>query len=303
MRGTGVFEHTIRHLRNVPINTPLTLVFFGDVHYGAPCHCEKSFNEFVAKYRLRQDCWFIGMGDYLDLLSASERKVVANSGLHESTAETFEQWADKLIDGFCDKISFMRGRLLCALEGNHHYRFASGDTTGQRIMRRLNRGLPEGMQAHHGGDMCILRLVLHRKKGGTTNGGRSLDIALHHGIGGGRTTGAMFTGLDHFANAVEADVYAMGDNHQLGAVPVQKLYLDRANRGEPTLRHRKIYKLRTGSFLRGYVKGKSNYVTDKLLRPAQLGAAELNVTYTYCEIGRDAGKRKQDEFINLEATI
>jgi hypothetical protein len=27
------------------------------------------------------------------------------------------------------------------------------------------------------------------------------------------------------------------------------------------------------------------------------------VTYTYCEIGRDAGKRKQDEFINLEATI
>lgn len=303
MKSTGIFETAYKRIHHLPTNSTITLVFFGDVHYGSPSHCEATFDEFCEKYQHRKDCWYIGMGDYLDLISASERRIIYSGNLHESTTETFEQWADKLIDGFCDKISFMRSRLLVAMEGNHHYRFQSGDTTAQRIIRRLNRNLPDELQCSYGGDMCILRLALARNKGAAADGSRTMDIALHHGIGGGRTTGGMFTGLDHFANAVEADVFAMGDNHQLGAVPMQKLYLDNGRRGQPALRHRKIYKLRTGSFLRGFVKGKANYVTDKLLRPAQLGAAELQVTYRKTDSRTDKGTRTSDEWLDVEATI
>lgn len=288
MKGTGIFEVVEKRIKPIPVNVPIKIVFFGDVHYGSPCHSDETFDAFCDKYRGRLDCWYIGMGDYLDLLSASERKIMSNAGLHESTAETFENMADGMIRDFAKKISFMKGRLLVMLEGNHHWKDPNGITTARRLLQILNEGEKE--KASYGGDCCMLRLALNPYDNSKRS--RAIDIALHHGIGSGRTSGSMFNGLDHFANAVEADVYAMGDNHQLGATPSQRLYLPQCNRtSEPYIKHKKIYRIRTGSFLRGYVKGKANYVTDKLLRPAQLGNPELHVTFYNT---RREGKKYED---------
>lgn len=271
MRTTGVFD---THSRTIitPVGQPIELVFFGDVHFKAPLHCRQTWEEFLDKYRDRKDCYFVGMGDYLDLISTSERSGMAAANLHESTAETLQDLYRSSIDQFADQINFMRGRLLCLLEGNHHVVFKDGTTTAQRIAQQLNRGLPEELQAAYLGDAGLFRLQCRRHSSGAA---LSLVLALHHGAGGGGTLGAGINSVDKMSLAMEADIYAMGDNHQLTAANSSKLYMN----SKGTICHRHIVLLRTGSFLRGYVQKKASYIADKMLRPANLGAASVTLTY------------------------
>ena len=73
MQTTGIF--TI-HEFEIPIssfNEPIYLIPFGDVHRSAPlCHTEK-WLEFLDWAKNKKRCYFLGMGDYDDLASASER--------------------------------------------------------------------------------------------------------------------------------------------------------------------------------------------------------------------------------------
>jgi hypothetical protein len=77
-----------------------------------------------------------------------------------------------------------------------------------------------------------------------------------------------------------ADIYAMGDNHQRGCIPIQTLRAVSNNRGVD-IRSHKILLLRTGAFLRGYVENKRSYVTDSLYPPSNLGWVEVNIIPRY----------------------
>ena len=212
MRGTGIFE-TCKRRVIVKQNQPIEIVFFGDVHHGSPHHCAKTWAKFCDDYRHRTDCIFVAMGDFLDLLSASERAALQAALFHESTQETWEDICEKRIDAFAESIYWMRGRLVLALEGNHHIRFKDGTTTAQRILAHLNRGLPTSLRAAYGGDCCVCWLSLSRGNSGKSPPTRTLTIAAHHGVGAGRTTGSMFNSLDQMERGIIADIYAMGDNH------------------------------------------------------------------------------------------
>lgn len=278
MKTTGIT--TIHHRRLVvKANQPITIVFFGDVHRFAPGHCDGTWQRFKDKYRDRQDVYYVGMGDYLDLISAKERRVLDIANLHESTGETLHEFFQHKIEEFADEIMFMKSRLICMLEGNHHVRFADGTTTAQRICGLINRGLPDAVHTKYCGDFAIVRVSLTRKPT-LQNGGRCFDMALHHGVGGGRTKGAAYNNLDHMSQSVEAHVYCMGDNHHRGIVTDSRLYLPYGANGQ-RLEHKTILKLRTGSFLRGYIEGKASYIADKMLNPTNLGVVEIEATYVH----------------------
>ncbi len=291
MRGTGRFETHSTTIKMVGWCKPISLVFFGDIHENSPMHAKEKWDEFKNKYKKAENTYFIGMGDYLDLLSASERTSMKHASLHESTESTQEKIYTNMVYEFGESISFMRGKLLCMLEGNHHLVFSDGTTTAMRLCSNL--------RAKYMGDCAVLRLTFQAQ--GNTS--MSLYIGLHHGIGSGKTTGSMFNGLDQMANALEGcDIYAMGDNHKRGGVPIDRLRPTNAQNGNFNVKSRTCWLLRTGSFQLGYVKGEKSYVTDKMLQPSNLGAIKMEITPMRQRLG-PRGNQEENLWFNIEVIV
>lgn len=292
MRGTGRFEVHSTSIETPGWNKTFSIVFFGDVHRFAPLHAEEEWFQFLDKYRNRPNTYFFGMGDYLDLLSASERDFMGRSGLHESTTQTLESFYFSKVREYCDELKFMKGKLLGMMEGNHHIRFSDGTTTAMTLCQQL--------KAKYLGDCAATKISLRFPSHNST---REIVIVSHHGVGGGRTSGAQFNSLDQMASGFEgADIYVMGDNHQRGAVPVQRLFVTKNHLGSPIVKAKEILLMRSGSFLKGYVPGKSSYVVDANMRPSCLGAIRVDITPTRIKFGSH-GSEGEETSIKMEAVV
>lgn len=266
MRTTGIFT---THYFQIPFQKygePIYLIPFGDVHKSSPMHSKERWGDFLDWAKTKERAYFIGMGDYNDLASTSERIVLGSSALHESTRKTLTELYLEQTMKFAKDISFMKGRLIGILGGNHYGVFESGITTDQKLAEILN--------TKYLGASSLLRLSFKQKARGKTS---KLDVFVHHGRGGGRTVGASMNPVSAMADTAEADIYMMGDNHQKGIDFKSRLKLVESG-GHITLAHRKILLARTGSFLKGYEPGCESYVTDAQLPPSSLGTVKIELT-------------------------
>ncbi len=206
------------------------------------------------------------MGDYFDTFSTSERDILANPKLHESTQNTFD---NRLLEDtlkFSKEIEFMNGRLIGLMEGNHYGVFHStAITTTQK--------LSEIMKTKYLGVCAFIRL------GVTIHGAcMKLDIFAHHGRGSARTLGGGLNPVAQMESVAEADIYLMGDNHQKVLGDANKLRLIGRTKDELFIRKRKKIYARTGSFLKGYEENKRSYVTDALYPPTDMGVVKIYLT-------------------------
>ncbi len=91
------------------------------------------------KERLRQHrCLFLGVGDYLDGFSTSERAVLKDGKLHESTRENLEGMQNGRVKLLAKELSFMKGHLAGLMNGNHYAEFQDGTNSDQRLARELD---------------------------------------------------------------------------------------------------------------------------------------------------------------------
>ena len=136
MKTTGIFT-VHKYEINAHYNETITLIPFGDVHRSANlCHTEKWF-EWCKWAKKQKNAYFLGMGDYDDLSSTSERKILGNESLHETTKWTLDELYKKTTDRFYNEVSFMKGRVIGLIEGNHYARLTSGFTTTQYLCDKL----------------------------------------------------------------------------------------------------------------------------------------------------------------------
>ena len=272
---------------------PIYLNPFGDIHRSSPlCHEEK-WKEYLDWARGKQRSYFVGMGDYDDLLSASERRILENSDLHESTQETLENFYRSKTELLAKELGFMRGRLIGMLEGNHFVRFEDGTTSTQYLCQLL--------RCKYLGVSAFVRLEFRQK---TKHALRlSLDLWLHHGMGAARLIGGSLNRVEQMAEQAEADIYLMGHDHKKSVGTLNRLVLNGGN-GSLRLTHRKCIIGRTGSFLRGYVPGTRSYVATRNLRPTDLGVIKIEATPRRSTVGKkDNGAREDKVWIDLHASI
>src|ERR1035438_10483365 len=79
------------------------------------------------------------MGDYFDTYSTSERRILKDDKLHESTLDRFDTQLMSDTLHFKKEIEFMEGRLIGLIEGNHFGTFSStGITTTQKLAEMLD---------------------------------------------------------------------------------------------------------------------------------------------------------------------
>ena len=112
MNTSGVFtlhKYTIKHKS---YEHPFYIIPFGDVHRNASgCDVER-WKEFLDWAKIKENCYFLGMGDYDDFLSASERRIINNPDLHETSREQIEEWQERLTDNFAHENKPIKRKLI-----------------------------------------------------------------------------------------------------------------------------------------------------------------------------------------------
>lgn len=206
------------------------------------------------------------MGDFLDSYSGSERRIIYDEDLHESTREREEKETMDRVKSLAAELSFMKGKCVGMLGGNHFPVFSDG-TTGDQVLARLLKTEYLGVCS-----AVIISFALGKGKHA------SIHLFAHHGKGAGVTACGKFNAVERLSTLCEADIFLMGHNHSRGAFPLgDRLRIENNQRGL-YIRSRQSFIGRTGSFLRAYVPGRASYVVDKAMPPANLGWIEFHLT-------------------------
>lgn len=263
MKTTGEFSS---HTYDVPLASTtetITLIPFGDMHWGNDHFCGETFKRFVEFCKSVKNPIYIGMGDYVEVASTSERHIL-NSGLHDSTITFQDKMHRELAMELAHKLKFMKGRVIGMLGGNHYYQFADGTTSDHVLCSML--------ETKYLGCMSVTRLNINYG-----NNKKVLDICAHHGTGGGKRTGSSVNNVEDLRNVAFADIYLMGHDHKKWVAPGSVLHFH-GKSGE--LQSRDLMFARTGSFILGHLNGRKSYVTDAGRGPVPLGWISIDIRLT-----------------------
>ena len=278
---------------NIPvIGEPIYLIPFGDVHYGANGFHAERFDEFCEWAKKKKGAYFIGMGDYTDMGSDSEKLILGDKKLHDDTRYQLNEIYKKQAAEFAKKIKFMEGRLIGLIQGNHGAELLNGTTVDQYICDLLN--------CKYLGSSSMIWLGLSYKPGHST---RRIILWAHHGKGGGMTAGSPINTIEKMEKIALADIYLMGHTHTKGVVTTSQLELTKSSfKGNLELHQRKRLFVSTGSFLKSYEDGKPSYVAKRALRPSDLGTAKIEITLKR-KYGEREGKQTQNFHVDYHASV
>lgn len=270
MRTSGIFKVHAFKIK-LAAGTACRIIPFGDVHRDSDSHAKKPWQDFL-KYAARQtDAYFLGMGDFVDGFSTSERAILSDGHLHETSQRNFERQADAQVKRLAKELRPLEGRIIGLLGGNHYFSFSDGTDSDQRLAREL--------KCRYLGACAAIRLLV---KGSITphSGVHRVDIAAHHGRGAARTIGGSLAGVQKLMDCFDCDIHLMGDDHKVGCCPVgQRLQIVRCPGTDSgyTVTSRTPWIGRTGSFTRGYEQDIGSYVVDAAFPPTSLGWIEFTI--------------------------
>lgn len=247
-------------------NKSLKLIPFGDVHDDVELCDHERWRMFLRRCREEDDdnTYYILMGDPNDFASTSEKHILINRKLHETTIKKMDKMADADTNHFVSQIKFMRGKMIGVVAGNHQWIYADGTNSDQRIAKMLD--------AKYLGDIAYIRLtILH------TTHRVNVDIVAAHGKAGGKCAGTTINQVDDLRRIFPiADIYLCGHDHKRGVWPESTLIVTN-ERGNLLIKQKRQLLCRSGSFLRGYVDGEDSYVSNKYMRPCELGTIKLEI--------------------------
>lgn len=267
MKTDGLFT-AATYTHECKANVPFKLIIFGDVHRDSPDHAHDAWQDFLNYARRQENAVFLGMGDYLDSTSTSEREILERAGLHDTIKWDLVKVTKAKLDILENELSFLRGKLIGLLNGNHYFQFASGINSDMELCERLG--------CQYLGVSTLLRLNVAT----SATQRHSLDIFAHHGAGGGgRLVGGSMNRIGQMCEQAEADVFIQGHDHKRGVIPQNpKIYLENNARGGLVIKSRQQWLVRSGSFLTAYMPGSRNYNVDAQRGPCSIGHCELEIT-------------------------
>lgn len=270
MKTTGIFKTRLYDVKMREMGETFNLIPFGDVHRDSP-HCAVDrWHEDLDEWRKIKNPLFLGLGDYTDFLSTSERMRLRD-GMHDSTGSSLDTLARKQIKSLAGELDFMKGRILGLVNGNHYYQFKDG-TTGDHL-------LANELDTSFLGVATFIRVVFEFP--GKTTKSVSVDIFAHHGAGSGNKPSTSLGAIGRMAEWADADIILQGHDHKRGALPLNPTLQLSSNRsGELFVKERQRWVGRTGSYLKAYIDGEANYNVDAGRGPCSLGHIRFELTPT-----------------------
>ena len=253
---------------------PIMIMPIGDIQYsgsGGPSDLNRLKKQLA--WGVENKCYYIGMGDYIDFLSPSNRARLKASGLYDTAEDVIDQAATTLENELFKVLAPTRGRWITLVEGHHYYHHMDGTTTGQRMATFLG--------AKYGGDAVLTRVTFRKSE--TNHASVSTKLFIHHGVGSSSTLSGPLPRMERFAARCLAQVFFIGHYHTQDVKVFDAL--DISDHGMPHLTHVTRCIVQTGSFMHGWQQGShiggrpsGHYPEQKLLAPVTLGAPVVILT-------------------------
>jgi len=272
----------IRKQIKIPLNEgqQLLLVPIGDIHWDTEECDQERFFRFVQWVKRQEHrgaiVRIIGMGDYLDFASPSERYKIASADLHDGSYISLDKERLARIREFYSVIKPIRHCFLGLLTGHHHHLFFTQKGAGAWKGKSSDAWLAHELGcSYFGNGVALLRLALpHRQH---------LDVLALHGNGGAQTPGGRVMKRIRYAEiAPTAHIVISGHDNAKLAYPRSGLDFDHGSI--------KRYVIGSGAFQRAYLEGEEAGYAEKMgLVPADLGIVVVSI-----HVEKRAGKWRVD---------
>lgn len=228
---------------------------------------------------LEQGGYFLGMGDYLDTFSPSNRARLKAADLYETATEVIDSKSVELAQELYElALKPTTGRWLGMLEGHHFSDLMDGSTTDMWLCNKL--------KARFLGTSALIRLQF------LISGSRyNVVFWAHHGTGGGMKACAPLNKLENLSPYWGGvDVFLMAHTTKSPVVPINRIYPRWHGHDSPDLIHKKVYFVSCGGYSKAWVRGnkqgqvlRGDYAEKGMMNPSVLGAPLIvvNTQHTY----------------------
>lgn len=242
-------------------NTPIWVYFIGDLHRGEILFSQRKFNRLCVDHLSKKNARIVGMGDWISSIPPKDGRFDVRGV--DPLCPTIE-------DARAQTLTFLRAyrkKILWFHTGNHeeHISCEHGDFV---------KKLCEEAGVKYGGWISFVTI------NGTTH------VISTHGVRSIQSrkpnmrdrVAAMDKQLvDTLEQLGDADLYAMGHSHRiLTPAPIPELRLRQVGDDvEQEYTEDNRWFINTGSFLRTYVKGHTNYAEKYGLEPLEIGCVRV----------------------------
>lgn len=189
---------------------PLVLIPIGDIQYdGEGRRCDLRRLREVIEYGLSHPGGrFLGVGDYIDFTSPSNRRRLLSAALYDTATDAIDRMACAICDDLMEVLEPSRGRWLGLVHGHHYHALQSGKLSDEYLAERLDCPFL--------GTSAFLEIT-------TPSARTPLRVMMHHYWAGGRTPGAHLHEAHRRVASHDADLYFYGHCHRLGVEPLVQL--------------------------------------------------------------------------------
>ena len=265
---------------------PMQIMPIGDIQYTTPSGAADlpRLRRHLA-WGMAHDVWFIGMGDFVDFLSPSNRVGYDRAGMYDTATEVVDRASTQLEDEIAEVLLPTKGRWIGLLQGHHYFVHLDGTTSDTRFAKILD--------GPYLGDCALIRVTFR----GKTEGSATIKLWAHHGHGGGGVlpTAGLNKLYHQKVRYPGVRLFLMGHVPQLGHIVTDGL--DVPDRGDPHVIHADTHYVLTGGFARHYQEGsefagraQGGYAEKKMLPPAVLGGALIRLTPETVKHGKTSYK-------------
>lgn len=281
-----VHEAEIRVKTESPMSWgDMTIFPIGDLQYGAQGVALDDFRRHI-KRGLNLNAYFVGMGDYGDFMSPSNRSRLAAAGLYDWTQDAIDDLARLHMEKLCNVLKDTKDKWLGMLSGHHFYDFPDGTNSDQQLCRILN--------TRYLGDCASINLKFKREK---AHGYSKVMLWLHHGSGSSQTLAGPLPKLERLAGRwPDVDIFLVAHYHRQLGIPLPKMRY---------INHKWVARdsrlVLTGGWLRGYTEGSTvgarpggSYVERAMMPPLSIGAPIIHLMPTH---------KQYTDYVRVEVTI
>ena len=223
---------------------------------------------------------FVGMGDYLDFASPSNRRALEESRLYDTAKKVIADATTDLVnDLFTRVLSKTKGKWLGLTQGHHHHVAKIGELKdGTALHEDSDVYLAKLLSASWLDEMGVVKLVWP--------GGGVFRILAFHGTGSSVFPWGPLVKLFRLMPHFSVDLLLMGHQTKKAVGEVDRLTFP-ADVDE--IHHQTIKMVGTGGWMKGYVNGKRTYVSQAGLGPVALGQPIIHLRPTKRAGRWDAG--------------
>ncbi len=255
-----------------------------DWHYGnkacALSHLKKDISEIADD---PYSFTFLG-GDHAEFINLKDPRFDPLSVPKDLTVRDYGNLGHVLMTRVRDLAWPMKNKIMGALQGNHEENY---------MRRQEQEGLMQWLTTELGckylGYSCLIDICFVRnpkafptptlfkpgKNDTRLNGNaRKMRFYLHHGAGNATTEGGKLNAMLRFVDRFEADCYMLAHVHDQIGKPIIKIG---ANSTCTKLVQKEVKGLITGSYMKTYEQGCTNYGEKKGYKPVPLGARFVKI--------------------------